>query len=106
MYTYNRALNLITAVIGMLCLYQCIRITKKYIIQIKIYKWIERDSFGIYLFHPMIIYVLFYWVKKFGVGLKYPIIVCVMIFVITMIASMLFVKIIRWTKYGKLIIGE
>ena len=64
----------------------------------------ERDSFGIYLFHPMIIYVLFYWVKKFG--LKYPIIVCVMIFVITMIASMLFVKIIRWTKYGKLIIGE
>ena len=60
LYTYNRALNLITAVIGMLCLYQCIRITKKYIIQIKIYKWIERDSFGIYLFHPMIIYVLFY----------------------------------------------
>ena len=57
----NRALNLITAVIGMLCLYQCIRITKKYIIQIKIYKWIERDSFGIYLFHPMIIYVLFYF---------------------------------------------
>mgnify|MGYP002535297605 FL=1 len=106
LYTYNRALNLITAVIGMLCLYQCIRITKKYIIQIKIYKWIERDSFGIYLFHPMIIYVLFYWVKKFGFGLKYPIIVCVMIFVITMIASMLFVKIIRWTKYGKLIIGE
>ena len=106
LYTYNRALNLITAVIGMLCLYQCIRITKKYIIQIKIYKWIERDSFGIYLFHPMIIYVLFYWVKKFGFGLKYPIIVCVMIFVITMIASMMFVKIIRWTKYGKLIIGE
>ena len=104
LYTYNRALNLITAVVGMLCLYQCIRITKKYIIQIKIYKWIERDSFGIYLFHPMIIYVLFNWVKKFG--LKYPIIVCVMIFAITMIGSMLFVKIIRWTKYGKLIIGE
>ena len=52
----------------------------------------------------MIIYVLFNWVKKFG--LKYPIIVCVMIFAITMIGSMLFVKIIRWTKYGKLIIGE
>ena len=66
----------------------------------------ERQFWNIFISSYDYLCFCFIWVKKFGFGLKYPIIVCVMIFVITMIASMLFVKIIRWTKYGKLIIGE
>lgn len=103
LYTYNRVLNLLTAVVGMLFLYQVVQIIEKYICEGKLYKIIEKNSMGIYLFHPMIIYILFYYFR--GMCKQYPIISCTVIFVGTTIISNFLSDIVRKIKFTW-IIGE
>lgn len=42
LYTYNRVLNLLTAIVGMLFLYQVVQNIEKYICELKLYKNIEK----------------------------------------------------------------
>lgn len=103
LYTYNRALNLITAIFGMLFLYQIAQIIGKNISELRLYKVIEKNSMGIYLFHPMIIYMLFYYFKKNCNN--YPIISSIIIFGISTLLSLLLSKIVRKLKMEWLIGG-
>lgn len=103
LYTYNRVLNLITAIFGMLFLYQIAQIIGKNISEFRLYKVIEKNSMGIYLFHPMIIYLLFYYFKKNCNN--YPIISCIIIFGISTLLSLLLSKIVRKLRMEWLIGG-
>ena len=62
----------------------------------------NKNGFGIYLFHPMIIYVLFYY---FGPKQIHPMILCFGITIFAYIASWLLTDLIRILKLS-IIIGE
>lgn len=63
---------------------------------------IAKNSYGIYLFHPMIIYILFHYTYRLNIS---PFILCFSIFVISFILSYLLTLIVRKIKIG-FIIGE
>lgn len=68
----------------------------------KLYGNIKKNSFGVYLFHPMIIYVLYYYFGDLNIN---PILLCSMIIVITYLISHFATSIVRKLKLG-IIIGE
>lgn len=63
---------------------------------------VKQNSFGIYLFHPMIIYVLFYLLGQYNI---HPIILSVLIFVVATVLSICATKVLRKIKLHW-IIGE
>ena len=65
-------------------------------------KTMERNSFGIYLIHPMIIYLLFYW---FGYSPLPPVVLCGCIFLVTMAVSIGVTEGLRKMKLG-ILLGE
>lgn len=68
-------------------------------------EWFENlanDSYGIYLFHPMIIYVLFFWVSNVEHN---PYVGTSVIFIITTVLSIFLVKVFRIVGINTLI-GE
>lgn len=67
-----------------------------------IYKTISMNNFGIYLFHPMIIYILFYNIRNLNLN---PYISTICIFIISTILSILLTLFFR--KIGlKTVLGE
>lgn len=44
------------------------------------FKELKKNGFGIYIFHPMIIYVLFYYFGSYNVS---PVILCGLIFLVS-----------------------
>ncbi len=96
-------LNMICAFLGIIFMYTSVQLLNiKFIMNLKLYKIIKENSFGIYLFHPMIIYVLFYWLGDKDIN---PFLLSFIIFVITMIISDSFTRIIRRLRLNVLI-GE
>lgn len=73
-----------------------------FIYENKIYIHLKKNSFGIYLFHPMIIYILFYY---FGSRNINPFVLSFAIFLIAFIVSDLLTEFIRKIKLG-VILGE
>lgn len=71
--------------------------TKKYI-----YTVIQKNSFGIYLFHPMIIYVFYYLLGNKDIN---PYILCFGIAFVATVLSIIFTKIMRALKLN-ILIGE
>ena len=61
-----------------------------------------KSSYGIYFFHPMIIYVLYYYLYKKEIT---PVVLCTGIFLISFIASYFLTGLIRKLKIG-FVIGE
>lgn len=59
------------------------------------YKTIDKNSFGIYLFHPMIIYICFYIIEETSVN---PYLFSFLVFVIGIMLSVILTEIIRKTK--------
>ena len=68
----------------------------------KLYKLLLNNSMGIYLFHPMIIYILFYYWGQYNV---YPVILSSIISIISFAVSLFITIIIRKTKL-RCILGE
>lgn len=68
----------------------------------KIYKLLDKNGFGIYLFHPMIIYILFYYLGNYRIN---PILLSLFIVIVTYIISILLTTIVRKIKL-QFIIGE
>lgn len=68
----------------------------------KFYKLLLDNSMGIYLFHPMIIYILFYYWGQYNVS---PIILSLVIFIISFGISLILTILLRKTKL-KFILGE
>lgn len=68
----------------------------------KIYLHLKKNSFGVYLFHPMIIYVLFYYLGTMDIN---PFLLSGIIFVVSYVVSDLLTEVIRKIKLG-LLLGE
>ncbi len=68
----------------------------------KFYQGLKKNGFGVYLFHPMIIYVLFYCLGKYSIN---PFVLCFGIFAASYALSYLLTEIMRRIKLG-ILIGE
>lgn len=96
--------SLICSILGIMFIYiisnmisQKSKITNNFI-----YKTISMNNFGIYLFHPMIIYILFYNIRNLNLN---PYISTICIFIISTILSILLTLFFR--KIGlKTVLGE
>lgn len=94
---------LLEALTGILAIYSfAALLLKTNILENKAYKRLEKNSFGIYLFHPMIIYGLFYCWAHLDVP---PLLLILVIFCITMYLSDLLTEGMRRLNWQKLI-GE
>lgn len=72
------------------------------ITSLRFFYLVNRNSFGIYLFHPIIIYLLFYYFSKFSID---PFLFTTITFVVSMAFSILFTELVRYKRWG-VIIGE
>ena len=96
-------INLCSAMFGIVTVYSIVNmILNTNISNNKLYKELKKNSFGIYLFHPMIIYVMFYYLGNKNIN---PFLLTGILFVIAMILSDVFVRCVRKVKLG-IIIGE
>ena len=100
-FVFN-VLNLISALSGTLMLYIACRLWGGYLFKFRTVQSLADNSFGIYLFHPMIIYLLFYHTQKWW---SEPYMLSVAVFVIALVSSSILTKLIRWSKLG-FVIGE
>lgn len=91
----------IVAMAGIMLFYQ-ISCDFQGITKYKFYQIVSRNSFGIYLYHVVIIYSLFYWMK--GVALS-PYIICFTAFVVAMLLSVLLTELTRKLSL-QILIGE
>ena len=77
----------------------CIIIKRK---NLQIIRILSKDSYGIYLFHPMIIYVLFFHLKDYSIS---PFGVTLIVFTVSFLFSYLLTQVIRKLRL-QIIIGE
>lgn len=101
--TNNFNINFILPWIGIIMMYGLVVAFHKWIYTGKLYYYLKKNSFGIYLVHPMIIYVVFY---LFGEKFKnYPLLFCMIVFPITLVLSYGITEMIRKLK-GNVLLGE
>lgn len=83
--------------------YFCTSFINKYnnILDNKVYKLLEKNSFGIYLFHQQIIYFIIYFLE----GLIHPIIQVILSFVFSLIISLSMSCILKRNKITKRMFG-
>lgn len=62
-----------------------------------IYRLLEKDCFGIYLAHPMIIYICFYYFRNMMYN---PYITSILVTVIAIVISVLFIELLHRIKQG------
>jgi len=70
----------------------------------KIITTLKKNSYGIYLFHPMIIYLAYFFLIKSNIEIS-PIILCALILVVSFFLSLLFTILLRRIGAG-IFIGE
>lgn len=100
LYVDSTIWNIIVAIAGILGCYVIGVNIKQSCYNRKLYKMIQKNSFGIYLIHPMIIYALFYFFKIVN-----PYLFCAVVLVVTFIVSYLATEILRAMKL-KWVLGE
>lgn len=100
-FSSNNLINNLVGVAIFLSLLLIIPVSSR-IINFKYYDKLKRYSMGIYLFHPMIIYVLFYYLGKYNIS---PIILSFVVFIICFSLSWILTAFIKRTKL-KFILGE
>lgn len=72
------------------------------LVNAKWFQCLKDTSMGVYLFHPLIIYLAFYWLKEKSLS---PTLLCLTITVISTLLSILFTKLIRIVRFTFLL-GE
>lgn len=97
----SNMLKLFNAIIGVAIFYLLAARTIK-IEETKLYQWIAPNSFGIYLFHAMIIYWLEFIAAPYPIN---PYLLSIVIFVISLTLSILLTIMVRKLRLG-VIIGE
>ena len=100
----NRLTNITYAVIGILAII-CLSVVLQGDTKLQtttLYNVMKRDAFGIYLFHPMIIYIMFYLLGEFDIS---PYFLSLLAIGISIIISIVLTEFIRKIKL-KVIIGE
>lgn len=97
-----RILSLSVAFTGMLMSYLLMRFVTDSVRTSLLYNCLKKDSFGIYLFHPIIIYILFYYTAPYKIN---PFLLTLTIFILSSSLSIILVYLVRKIKLG-IIIGE
>jgi len=92
---WNEALKIAAAFTGIIACYAVASKLPEFIYDLKLYKELQCTGMGIYLFHPMIIYVAFYFGKSLNPN---PYLFCCIVFFIAMILSYLITKLLQKTK--------
>lgn len=101
----NQFTNIIYICIGITMIFvfaQWLTVSKKEILDTFLYNCIRSNSFGIYIFHPMIIYVLFYLFGDYDIS---PFILSTVIFGISTAGSIFITYVLRKLRLG-ILIGE
>lgn len=95
---------LFCSLLGIMFLYitSVIMSQKENIRKTKLFKLLDKNNFSIYLLHPMIIYIIFYNIKDLDI---YPWINIPLVFIFSIILSILFAQLIRVIGL-KIVIGE
>lgn len=87
--------SVLVALIGIIFCYSVVANMGTGIVQTRIYKGIQKNSFGIYLFYPMMIYVVFYLFKEVN-----PYIFCIIVFGVVFFGSYIMTELFRVLKLG------
>lgn len=97
-------ISLLCSILGLMFLYiiSVIISQKENIMTSKLFKLLNKNNFGLYLFHPMIIYIIFYIIKDLDI---YPWISIPFVFVLSSFLSIIATAFIR-TIGLKIVIGE
>lgn len=106
--TDNYNINFLLPYAGIFACYVFVLNAKKSLIKMPIYQIIQQNSMGIYLVHPMIVYGFFYlYHRNFGRFSSFgaELLMCILIFVATMVISIGITKIIKMLRWDVLI-GE
>ena len=101
-FFFNRVLSVIFALAGCAALFCIVALLPIAIGEWKWLRWVFKNSYGIYLFHPMLIYILFSFTWHRDIA---PWLLCGGIFLISTIASIIVTIIIREMRLGP-VIGE
>lgn len=100
---FKLQLTLIPSLLGIYVIYGfSLILTRTSIIQNKIFEIILRDNFGLYLWHPMIVYLLFYLVRNSEINTA---IMVVAVFITATIISVFLSRFLRKIKCG-FVLGE
>lgn len=84
--------DIVFAVLGIIMSYCIGTKSIEHISKFRLYAQLQDTSMGIYLFHPMIIYICFYHIKNIPVN---PYVSCVTVFVFALALSYILTKIIK-----------
>lgn len=93
--------SMLLALSGMILLFYCSKIISKY--QIPFFYRLSKNSYGIYLFHPMLNYLIFYYWG--GILFSNPYIACVIVSIVITVISVFLTEFFRKCRLG-FIIGE
>lgn len=93
------------AIDGITIMYFISKNLSERITRTNLYSEIVKNSFGIYLFHPMIIYIIYYSIGSLSVWPINPIITSLLVFCVSVLMSVLLTILVRRIHLS-LIIGE
>lgn len=104
-YLLNKLIQFVGAIGGSALLYLfCQGKSSAKWMEQKWFETISEKSYGIYLFHPMIIYVLSFWVRSLELQAN-PYLVTIAMFVLSTVLSLLFSKLLEMMNL-QVVIGE
>lgn len=91
----------IAAMCGIMLVYH-VACDMSFLTRYKWYQWISKNSYGIYLYHVIVIYLMFYWSRNISIS---PCILVPLVFGISLIVSLILTEMTR--KMGlQFLIGE
>lgn len=101
----EQATDFICAISGTIALFSLSKIAARHswLTSSWFYKTVSANSFGIYLFHPMIIYLCFFYTSSMAID---PWILSSAILLVTLVLSTVFTILMRKIPYMRLALGE
>ena len=102
LFTVDEKWRVLAAYLGIFMCYALVTKTKDFICKIKVYEIIQKNSMGIYLFHPMIIYLAFFIENNRNIS---PYIFSMVVIIIASVLSYVATIIIKRAKLNFLL-GE
>lgn len=103
--TDNYNINFLLPYAGIFTCYCLVLNAKERLVKLSIYQLVQKNSMGIYLLHPMIVYLLFYVYNQLDLNVSAESILCLIILVITMALSIWITGILKKHKWNFLL-GE
>lgn len=102
MFLTGLSIRFLSPIAGIIASYQLAFCISRYVYEKKWFRHFSRNGMGIYLFHPMIIHLVFYWCWGWNWN---PWFACLVVFIIAIVISDFIIELFR--KIGlKFLLGE